>query len=225
LTIVLSVLWYGFWLPLWYLLTIVLSVLWYGFWLPLWYLLTIVLSVLCYGFWLPLLVSNSNFLHGRHIYWPNITGFTRLCWLINIWSWLYGSWIYNYLCNQCLPPLKLWIWISIRARCITLCGKVCQWLAAGRWFSPGTVSSTNKTYLRDITEILLKVALNTIKQWNKQTVIDAMHFTVGSSCLCLNIYWRKTSVSCWLVTITQSCQCRTKCIILVNILYIVHCCT
>jgi hypothetical protein len=29
-------------------------------------------------------------------------------------------------------------------------------------FSPGTpVSSTNKTYLHDITEILLKVALNT----------------------------------------------------------------
>jgi len=21
------------------------------------------------------------------------------------WSWLYGSWIYNYLCNQCLSPL------------------------------------------------------------------------------------------------------------------------
>jgi hypothetical protein len=33
----------------------------------------------------------------------------------------------------------------------------------GQWFSPGTpVSSTNKTDLHDITEILLKVALNTI---------------------------------------------------------------
>jgi hypothetical protein len=21
------------------------------------------------------------------------------------WSWSYGSWIYNYLCNQCLSPL------------------------------------------------------------------------------------------------------------------------
>jgi hypothetical protein len=32
-----------------------------------------------------------------------------------------------------------------------------------RWFSPGTpVSSTNKTDRHDITEILLKVALNTI---------------------------------------------------------------
>ena len=36
---------------------------------------------------------------------------------------------------------------------------------AGQWFSLGTpVSSTNKTDHNDITEILLKVALNTIKQ-------------------------------------------------------------
>ena len=34
---------------------------------------------------------------------------------------------------------------------------------AGRWFSPGTlVSSTNKTDHHDITEILPKVALNTL---------------------------------------------------------------
>jgi hypothetical protein len=24
-------------------------------------------------------------------------------------GWLYGSWIYNYLCNQCLSPLLLWV--------------------------------------------------------------------------------------------------------------------
>ena len=37
------------------------------------------------------------------------------------------------------------------------------WLAADGWFFPGTpVSSTNKTDHHDITEILLKVALNTI---------------------------------------------------------------
>ena len=45
----------------------------------------------------------------------------------------------------------------------TLRDKVCQWLAAGRWFSTGTsVYSTNKTDRYDITNILLKVALNTI---------------------------------------------------------------
>ena len=46
-----------------------------------------------------------------------------------------------------------------------------QWLATGRWFSPGPlVSSTNKTDRHDLTEILLKVALNTIKQTNKLTL-------------------------------------------------------
>jgi hypothetical protein len=45
----------------------------------------------------------------------------------------------------------------------TLCDQVCQRLAAGWWFSPGTsVTSTNKTEHYDITEILLKVALNII---------------------------------------------------------------
>jgi hypothetical protein len=79
-----------------------------------------------------------------------------------LWLWSHGSWIYNYLCNQYISPL--WVWILLRVRCATLCDKVCQWLAAGRWFSPGTtVSSTNKTVHHDITKILLKVALNTIK--------------------------------------------------------------
>jgi hypothetical protein len=77
----------------------------------------------------------------------------------------YGSWIYNYPCNQCLSPLMLWVRISIRARSTTLCDKVCQWLATGRWFSPGPpLSFATKTDRYDITEILLKVALNTIKQ-------------------------------------------------------------
>ena len=63
----------------------------------------------------------------------------------------------------------LWVRISIRARCTTLCDKVCQWLA-GRWISPGPpVSSTNETDCHDITELLLKVTWNTIKQTNKQT--------------------------------------------------------
>ena len=60
-----------------------------------------------------------------------------------------------------------WCGLESRSgRCVldtTLCDKVCQWLAAGQWFSPNTlVSSTNKTDRHD--EILLKVAFNTIKQ-------------------------------------------------------------
>jgi hypothetical protein len=45
-----------------------------------------------------------------------------------------------------------------------------MWLATGWWFSVGPlVSSTNKTDCNDITEILLKVASNTIKQTNNKT--------------------------------------------------------
>ena len=54
------------------------------------------------------------------------------------WSWSYGSWIYNYLWNQCLSPLKLWVRIPPSRGVLdtTLCDKVGQWLAAGRLFSP-----------------------------------------------------------------------------------------
>jgi len=33
------------------------------------------------------------------------------------WSWTYGSWIYNYMCNQCPSPLKLWFRTQFMARC------------------------------------------------------------------------------------------------------------
>ena len=52
---------------------------------------------------------------------------------------------------------------SGKAYLIQHCDKGCQWLATGRWFSPGPpVSSTNKTDRHNITEILLKEVLNTI---------------------------------------------------------------
>jgi hypothetical protein len=58
-----------------------------------------------------------------------------VCWLISImkvsislqgllsWSWSYGSCIYIYLCNQCLSPLTLWVWILLRQGVLdtTLC--------------------------------------------------------------------------------------------------------
>ena len=59
-------------------------------------------------------------------------------------------------------------YITFTYQCTTLCDIVCQWLATSWWFFLGTpVSSTNKTDCHDMTEILLKVALNTIKQTNK----------------------------------------------------------
>ena len=74
---------------------------------------------------------------------------------------MYGSWIYNYLYNQCLSHLKLWVRISLRRGVLdTLCDKDCQQTVAGRRFSTGApVSSTYKTDCHDITEILLKVVL------------------------------------------------------------------
>ena len=33
------------------------------------------------------------------------------------WSWSYGSWIYIYLCNQCLLPLRLYVRTLFMVRC------------------------------------------------------------------------------------------------------------
>jgi hypothetical protein len=69
----------------------------------------------------------------------------------------YGSLMYNYTCNQCLSPLKLWVRIPLRHGVLDtiLYDKFCQWLPPGQWFSAGTpVSSTNKTDHPDITEIV-----------------------------------------------------------------------
>jgi hypothetical protein len=57
----------------------------------------------------------------------------------------------------------------------TLWDQVCQWLAAGQWFSP--ISSINITDRHDIAKILLKVALNTITLTPKQES--------EQSCICL----------------------------------------
>ena len=84
-----------------------------------------------------------------------------------LWSSSYGSLIYStttcvisaYHHKSCV--FKPRSWRSVLNT--TLCDKVCQWLATGRWFSPGTlISSINKTDRHVIGEILLKVALNTI---------------------------------------------------------------
>jgi hypothetical protein len=64
-------------------------------------------------------------------------------------------------CSTFNPFPTLWVWVLLMVRWIdtTLCDKVCQWLAAGQWFTP--VSSTIKIDCHDRTEILLKVASNT----------------------------------------------------------------
>jgi hypothetical protein len=92
----------------------------------------------------------------------------------------YCSWIYNYLGKQVPITTNLWDRIPLRRGVLdtTLCDKVCQWLATGRSFSPGTlVSSTNKTNRHDITDILLKVVLNTMPQ----TLISSNNLEVHMS--------------------------------------------
>ena len=101
-----------------------------------------------------------------------------------------GSWIYNYIWNKCISPLKLWVRISIRRGVqnymkfvndlqqiggflrvlrfpppIKLTATMWLKYCCNRWFSScPPVSSTNKTDCHDIDEILLKVASITIKQ-------------------------------------------------------------
>ena len=83
------------------------------------------------------------------------------------WLWSYGSWIYNYLCNQCLSPLKLWVRTPYIARFTKY--NIMWWrlsMACDRSvvFSGYSVFSTNKTDSNERVEMLLKVALNTINQ-------------------------------------------------------------
>ena len=116
------------------------------------------------------------------------------------WPWSYGSWIYDYLCNQCLSPLMLRVRISIRARCTTLCGKVYQ------WFSPGTlVSSIYKNDHHDIIEILLKVALNTIKQTTNIILYCQIWFQYHSSRCHDSIFYVHfgLTVNIWRINFTQ----------------------
>ena len=44
------------------------------------------------------------------------------CLLFCLFSWSHGSWIYSYLCNQCLSLHTLWVRILIMARCTTFIG-------------------------------------------------------------------------------------------------------
>jgi hypothetical protein len=74
---------------------------------------------------------------------------------------------FHFIYKYTVSPLTLRVWIPLMRSLLdtTLCDQVCQLLATGRWFSPSSpVSSINKTDRHDITEILLKVALNTITQ-------------------------------------------------------------
>jgi hypothetical protein len=103
--------------------------------------------------------------------------------------------------------------------------RVTYQFATCRWFSPGTpVSSTNKTDRYDITEILLKVALNTltinpvyiqldidnVPRWDENFVIQqSVLFFITFLCIwcCFTYHFRRKNQStinltgCWIVTV------------------------
>jgi hypothetical protein len=71
---------------------------------------------------LPEHLSSPTVFSGVHVA-GSLVFWVMLCWsliaLLSIFfkgpsSWSYGSWIYNYLCNHCLSPLTLWVWIPLR---------------------------------------------------------------------------------------------------------------
>ena len=101
------------------------------------------------------------------------------------WSYGTGSWIYNYMYNQCLSPLRLWVWApsigevySIQYYVIKFVGDkydnghVCGFLWILQFLPPIKIDR------HDITEILLEVALSTINQtWIGKYII---HLYVSS---------------------------------------------
>ena len=84
-----------------------------------------------------------------------------------------------------------------------ICDTVCQWLAAGWCFYPGTpVSSTNKTYHHDVTELLLKVLFNTTVHNPYRMVYSLfIHQHQCSSVRHTSVTWQ---VSEWLLLNTNS---------------------
>jgi hypothetical protein len=105
------------------------------------------------------LVTHFEYVNSQHMFYYNYFSHCQHCSFHHLtwepsWSWSYGSWIYNYLCNQCLSLLTMWFQIPLRRGVLdaTLCDTVCQWLTAGRWFSLYNIMwySLSVTYGRSV---------------------------------------------------------------------------
>ena len=90
------------------------------------------------------------------------------------WLWSYVSWIYNYLCNYCLSPLTVVSSNPIHSEVYSMQQYGIKFVSNLRqvggflwvvWFPPPI-----KLDCHDITEILLKVALNIIKPKTRKII-------------------------------------------------------
>ena len=92
------------------------------------------------------------------------------------------SWIYNYLCNQCLSPLKLWVLTSVHSNVYLMQHYVIKFVSDLRQvdgFLRYSDTFTNKTDHDDIAEILLKVALNVITLAHINLYLpESLHFSM-----------------------------------------------
>jgi hypothetical protein len=61
--------------------------------------------------WLSVLLMGETGVHGEN-HRPVASHWCDL-WKYMSWSWSYGSCVFNYLCNQCLSPQTLWVWIPL----------------------------------------------------------------------------------------------------------------
>jgi hypothetical protein len=99
-----------------------------------------------------------------------------------------------------VSPLTLWVrtppmWCVLDT---TLCDNVFQWLATGRWFSPGTpVPSTNKSDCHDRAEILSTAEISTINQTIKSTLTIISKFPLKFLCRNYNVSFLYYSAHVW----------------------------
>ena len=119
--------------------------------------------------------------------------------MVSYFSWSYGSWIYNYLCNQCLSPLMLWVrsgW-GVQHYVITFVGDLRQvgvFVRVVRFPPPIKLAVT----IRYNWNIVEKVALSIIKQTNKQTNVYILrNFNWNPNiCICVRSNWQILIVFC-----------------------------
>ena len=144
----------------------------------------VVCSSSIYGFWLPPFGIFKLFLSLQCILYCTYLSRSRMEPVVlnfgSIWCcyWIieavvvvivsYCSWIYNYMCNQCLSPLTLWVRIPLRRGVFdtTLFGKVCKRFAAGLWFFDWQMSMVfsvfNKLRWKIVVILLILVELGAI---------------------------------------------------------------